>query len=259
MLLVYDVPWAGAFASRRLLEAGLAPEVLDASECLGSTVPDLSFIPSSLLANLIPEGLVASAPATSFSSISYPEPYPLPLSLSALSLPGDKRLSIGEAAFCDTPMLSDKLSSPSRSLVYYKGVSEYSCIDALLNGDPLASFLDSDVFTFSIWSFCSEMILAWCSENFCELSGYLGVCSPNGLLLLGRARWGLVGEGVFNTLFDFWWPLKALAAADDFNTPLSRAFWFALAAGLAAGLLLCERAPPWLPTESLLPPTVLLA
>lgn len=134
--------------SRRFFYGALAPEELEASECLGSIVPDLSFIPSSLLANLIPEGLITSAPGTSLSSISYPEPCPLPLPLPPLSLPGDKRFSTGDAAFCDTPILSDKLSSPSRSLVYYKGVSEYSCIDALLNGDPLASFLDSDVFTF---------------------------------------------------------------------------------------------------------------
>jgi len=127
----------------------------EASECLWSKVPDLSFIPSSLLANLIPEGLITSALGTSLSSMSFPEPEPLPLSFS-----GDVRFSTGDAAFCDTPMLSDKLSSPSRSSVYYKGVSEYSCIEALLNGDPFASFLDSDVFTFSICSFYSEIILA---------------------------------------------------------------------------------------------------
>ena len=114
-----------------------------------------------MLANLIPEGLITSALGTSLGSIRLSEPIALPLlSYGLISFSGDKRFSIGDAAFCETPMLSDKLSSPSRSLVYCNGVSENSCIVALLNGDPFASFLDSDVFTFSICSFCSEIILA---------------------------------------------------------------------------------------------------
>jgi hypothetical protein len=94
----------------------------------------------------MPEGLATSALATPLGSKALSiEP------MTSLGLPpfsGDSPLPLGEAAFCETPMLSDKLSRPSRSLVYYNGVSEYSCIVALLNGDPLMSFLDSDVFTF---------------------------------------------------------------------------------------------------------------
>lgn len=171
LLVCLGVPRVGVVAAIWSLESVVRGEVLETRECLCSRLPDLSFMPSSLLANLIPVGLITSV-GTYLTSISLPEPWPLPLSFS-----GDVAPSIGEAAFYDTPMLSDKLSSPSRSLVYCNGVSEYSYIDALLNGDPFASFLDSDVFTFSICSFCSEIILAWCSENFCELSTCWGVCS----------------------------------------------------------------------------------